>query len=562
MQAKELAELAEDLFGKKSPLNSLHQEIAENFYPERADFTAKRPLGTDFAANLMTSYPVTCRRDLGDQFGTMLRPTARPWFHCARKFSERDETDNTVRQYLEWFETTMRRAMYDRGSKFTRATKEGDHDFAAFGQTCISVELNRKADGLLYRCWHIRDMAWQENAEGDLGFIARKWKTSVQVMASTFGKDMLDEKQQKLLATAPFSDVNLMHMVVEDEMYDDNAKGRPRWSIWWDVDNARMIEAKPIWGKHYVIPRWQTVSSAIFGSQYSYSPAVIAALPDARLIQAMTFTLLEVGEKAANPPLIVTKDAVRSDVAVFAGGITWVDKEYDEKLGEAIRPLNQDFRGFNFGVQMAADTRSMLHKAFYLDALTLPERAPEMTAYEVGQRVQEYIRNALPIFEPMEHEYNAALCEETFHLMQRNGAFGSPLDWPKKLRGVEIDFRFESPLHDAIEQQKGQKWQEAQGLLSSALAIDQDTGFILDAKTALRDALAGVGVPALWLRDEDQVQAMAQQREQQQQQQQMLAALEQGSNAAANFAGASKDVAEAQGNTAARDSFSPIGMAA
>jgi len=80
MQAKELAELAEDLFGKKSPLNSLHQEIAENFYPERADFTAKRPLGTDFAANLMTSYPVTCRRDLGDQFGTMLRPTARPWF--------------------------------------------------------------------------------------------------------------------------------------------------------------------------------------------------------------------------------------------------------------------------------------------------------------------------------------------------------------------------------------------------------------------------------------------------------------------------------------------------
>jgi hypothetical protein len=185
-----------------------------------------------------------------------------------------------------------------------------------------------------------------------------------------------------------------------------------------------------------------------------------------------------------------------------------------------------------------------------------------MTAYEVGQRVQEYIRNALPIFEPMEHEYNAALCEETFHLMQRNGAFGSPLDWPKKLRGVEIDFRFESPLHDAIEQQKGQKWQEAQGLLSSALALDQDTGFILDAKTALRDALAGVGVPALWLRDEQEVQAMTQQRAQQQQQQQMLAALEQGSNAAANFAGASKDVAESQGNNAARDSFSPIGMAA
>jgi hypothetical protein len=59
---------------------------------------------------------------------------------------------------------------------FTRATKEGDHDFAAFGQTCISVELNKLANGLLYRCWHLRDLAWMENEEGKIGFVARKWK--------------------------------------------------------------------------------------------------------------------------------------------------------------------------------------------------------------------------------------------------------------------------------------------------------------------------------------------------------------------------------------------------
>ena len=546
MNAKELAGLAENLHSKKAPLNSLHQEIAENFYPERADFTVKRPLGTDFAANLMTSYPVVCRRDLGDQFGTMLRPTATPWFHIARKFSEKAETDNQVREYLEWFQKTMRNAMYDRPSMFTRATKEGDHDFATFGQTCISVELNRWADGLLYRCWHIRDLAWQEDAEGQIGFIARKWKPTMQTLADTFGKDKLDPKYQRVLEKDPYQEANIMHMVLAAEMYDDNARGMPRWSIYWDVDNACVIEAKPIWGRHYVIPRWQTVSSSMFGSQYSYSPAVIAALPDARLIQAMSFTLLEVGEKAANPPLIATKDAIKSDVSVFAGGITWVDKEYDEKLGEVLRPLSQDFRGFNYGLQMAAETRQMIHKAFYLDALAMPERAPEMTAYEVGQRVQQYIRNALPIFEPMEQEYNAALCDETFELMMRNGAFGSPQDWPKKLRGAEVDFRFESPLHEAIEQQKGQKWQEASALISSAVALDQSTAFILNTKTALRDALAGVGVPAVWLNDEDEVDKMVEQQQEQQQQQQLLAAMEQGSNAAANLAGASKDMAQAQ----------------
>jgi len=554
MNAKELAALATDLHSKKSPLNSLHQEIAENFYPERADFTVRRPIGTDFAANLMSSYPVVCRRDLGDQFGTMLRPTARPWFHAARKFSSpNEESDNDTKRHLEWFESTMRRAMYDPPALFTRATKEADHDFAAFGQTCISVEMNRAADGLLFRAWHLRDMAWQENEEGQIGFIARKWKPTAQALDRLF-KDKLNQKIRDIVKKAPFEEIEVLHMVAEADMYDDNARGRPRWSIYWDVANACLIEATPIWGKHYIIPRWQVVSSAMFGSQYAYSPAVVAALPDARLIQAMTFTLLEVGEKAANPPIIATKDAVRSDVSVFAGGITWVDNEYDERLGEALRPLTQDFRGFNFGVQLAQDTRSLIHKAFFLDALTMPERAPEMTAYEVGQRVQEYIRNALPIFEPMEMEYNAALCSETFDLMLRNGAFGNPQSWPKPLRNMQVEFRFESPLHDAIEQQKGQKWQEAQALLSNAIALDQSTVYLVDAKTALRDALSGVGVPANWINSEQVVEDMAKQAKAQQQQQQLLAALQQGSEATANLAGASKDMAAAQSTT-------PAGMA-
>ena len=56
----------------------------------------------------------------------------------------------------------------------------------------------------------------------------------------------------------------------------------------------------------------------------------MAALPDARLLQAMTYTLLEAGEKTTNPPMVVTKGAVRSDVSIFAGGLTWSPyKEWD-----------------------------------------------------------------------------------------------------------------------------------------------------------------------------------------------------------------------------------------
>ena len=540
MNVKELSDVANNLFSKRMPLVSLWQEVADNFYPERADFTLRRSIGTDFAANLMTSYPVMCRRDLGNQFGTMLRPTAKEWFHIQRRFVESD--DNDTKRTLEHFEKVQRRAMYDPISAFNRATKEADHDFAAFGQCVLSVEVNsnsRFGQHLLYRCWHIRDVAWQEDETGQIGYVFRKWKPTVQTLLKTF-KDT-HQNIKRISEKTPFEEHEVMHMVVDAEMFDDDAGSKPRWSIWYDATNDFVMEKTPIYGKHYIIPRWQTVSN----SQYSYSPATVAALPDARLIQAMTFTLLEAGEKATSPPMIATVDAVRSDVNVFAGGITWVDQEYDERLGEALRPMNQDFRGFNFGVQMNAETRGMIREAFFLNTLSMPQRTQEMTAYEVAQRVQEYIRNALPIFEPMEAEYNSALCDETFQLMMRNGAFGNPLDWPKQLRGAEVEFTFESPLHDAIDQQKGHKILEVKSLLAEAIALDPTCAFVIDAKSALRDALEGIQTPATWIRSTEDADALEKQAQQQAQQQQMLASMEQASKVSQNLAGAQATIAGA-----------------
>jgi hypothetical protein len=528
MDIKQLREVADNLFAKKAPLTSLHQEVADNFYPERADFTIMRSLGADFASNLMTSYPVRCRRDLGNQFGTMLRPTARPWFHTRIKYDE-DSQNTEVKGWLQWAERTQRRAMYDKGTLFTRATKEGDHDFAAFGQCAISIELNKHANGLLYRTWHLRDMAWQEDDEGKLGFVVRKWKPTAQTLVSTFGSKV-HSKVDTLNAKTPFEEVQCLHIVCKAEMYDKSTTS-PRWSIWYDVQHDHIMLEVAIKTRHYVIPRWQTVS----GSQYSYSPATVCALPDARLLQAMTFTLLEAGEKATSPPIIATQNAVRSDLAIYAGGVTWVDEEYDEKLGAALRPLEQDFRGFNYGLQMNQDTRSMLHSAFFLDALTLPERAPEMTAYEVGQRVQEYIRNALPIFEPMEMEYNAALCDETFEVMLQANAFGDPRGWPQPLRGAEIDFSFESPLHDVIEEQKGQKFTQAQALIGQALALDPSCQFLPKTEVALRDALDGIGVPAAWMNSEAYVKEQKANQAAAAQQQAKLANLESASTSVKNL---------------------------
>ncbi len=157
------------------------------------------------------------------------------------------------------------------------------------------------------------------------------------------------------------------------------------------------------------------------------------------------------------------------------------------------------------GMEMAQDIRVMIAEAFFLNKLNMPQRGPAMTAYEVSQRVQEYIRNALPLFAPMEEDYNGQLCDRTFQVLQRNGAFGSPYDLPKGLRGEDIQFRFESPLHDALEAEYAQIFIESKTLIQEAAPLDPLAPKMLNARVGLRDALRGIGTPARWLASETEM---------------------------------------------------------
>lgn len=526
----------DQLFSKREPLLSLWQEIAENFYVERADFTSVRNIGDEMAQNLMTSYPVIARRDLGNSFSAMLRPTAKDWFRMKTRRPESESHE--AKQWLEWASKFCKNLMYDRRSQFTRATKEADHDFAAFGQCVISTELNPTRDGLLYRCWHLRDVVWCEDATGKITTIHRKWKPTVRDLVNLFGKDKLHDNVLKKLEKEPYCEVEVRHVIMPAHEYTEIEPGdtyrTPYVSCYIDVENKHEIECVGSWTTHYAIPRWQTVS----GSQYAHSPAVVAALPDARLLQDVTRTLLEAGEKAVNPPMLAVQEAIRGDVSIYAGGLTWVDAEYDERLGEVLRPLTQDKGGLSFGMEWAQDVRMQLADAFYLSKLNLPPvGGPDMTAYEVGQRVQEFIRNALPLFEPMEMDYNGQICENSFELLLRNEP-AVRKSIPRELQGQDIEFAFESPLRDATEKIKIGQITEAAQILATAMQLDPSVALIMDNKRAARDAL-GAAVPAAWLRSEGDVEKMAAAQAAQAQTAQLLAAMQQGADVAKTAAEAS-----------------------
>lgn len=532
--AKSLRNEGDRLFSAKRPLDSRNQDIADQFYVERADFTVTRDIGEDWADHLVTGYPSLVRRDLGDSIGSMTRPRGQQWFHMRASREEREDHDAKV--WMEWATGVQRRGMYDPKAMFTRATKEADHDFAAFGSAVISTEMNRRDNNLLYRCWHLRDVAWSEDSYGQINGIHRDWLPTAVELCGYFG-DAVHPEILKAKETDPSRKIKVRCIVTRADDYDWKKSRHPWVSVILDVENDHIMEERGSVTQIYTIPRWATIS----GSQYAYSPAALIALPDARLLQAMTLTMLTAGERAADPPMIGVAEAIRGDLNAYPGGFTAVDAEYDERLGEVLRPLTQDKSGLPFGMEMADRTADIIKEAFYLNKLSMPPSGgPEMTAYEVGQRVQEYIRQALPLFEPMEHDYNGALCDITFDTLMHEGAFGGPDTIPESLQGADIKFAFESPLADMVEREKGQKFLESKAMIAEAAAIDPSAVMIMDFKETLRDVLTGIGAPAKWLRSPEAVAVAEQAQEEQQQSEQLLATMQQGADVAATLGQASQ----------------------
>ena len=499
---KLILKLTDRLFGEKQPFDNLCQELARLFYPERASFTQEIILGNELATDLFHSYPVLARRDLGNSFNSMLRPRGQEWF--SNKARNVKNLTAYGKAWLEGTQGVMRTAFYDSKTRFVRTLRETDHDYAAFGNAVLSIEPRRNRDGLIYRSWHLGSVAWGEDEYGFPSPIVRKEKMTAQDIAYRFGTEKLPQTvRDKANDPEKYHEkFEVVHCVMPAEDWPDygSEKIRQPWaSVYVLRDGSTVLRVEGTRSKRYNIPRWQTVS----GSAYALSPASIVALPDARMIQRLACLVLEAGEKAVDPPVIATHGAVLSDVNIFSGGTTWVDKVYDERLGASIKTL--DIGGNpNIGADMLQGVLSRIADAFYLSKLVMPQQAGK-TAYETARLVEEYIRAAIPLFEPLETEYTQPVLEDSFAELMALGAFGKTDDIPDELAGEAVEFGFSNPLQETIELQKATKFANLAGLLAQAGQMEQvaqstESGQQLDTRTMFRDAGMAIS-PASWWRD-------------------------------------------------------------
>ncbi len=252
----------------------------------------------------------------------------------------------------------------------------------------------------------------------------------------------------------------------------------------------------------------------VSGHVHGFSPATLVGLPDARYLQSLARIFLEQGEKAVDPPAIDASGMVDGEFNFQAGGVTFVDPDYDWRTGDAIQYL-ESRSNFTLGLEMRQDARNLLANAFFINKIFLPGEG-EMTAFETQKRIEEFIRHASPIFEPVD-DGNHELLNATYRALENMGKIRYS-DMPHALvrhedeEKIEISYQFENPIRDAEGRARVAQFQECYQIHAGAKEAGFDTG--LKVGIAGRDAIRGTGAPAKWSTTEDEMERSTEKDEQ------------------------------------------------
>jgi hypothetical protein len=240
----------------------------------------------------------------------------------------------------------------------------------------------------------------------------------------------------------------------------------------------------------YVVPRFLKATGEVMGR----SPAM-TALPDVKMLNLMSKTIIQAAQKQIDPPLLVPDDGFLLPIRTQPGGLNF----FRSGSRETITPLNTG-ANIPIGLNMEEQRRTAIRQAFYVDQI-LTAGSPQMTATEVIQRQEERMRVIGPVLGRLMNEMLRPLIDRVFALMLRNDMLAPA---PEILQGRDIDIEYVSPLARA---QKSSSLNNTMRALEILLPLAQSlpVGDHIDPDGLVRHVTDSLGVPKATLRSQREV---------------------------------------------------------
>mgnify|MGYP003132480920 FL=1 len=498
-KAKEIVDRYSKLKVLRGTWESHWQEIGDYVLPRRADVTKKQAKGSKRTELVYDSTAIHAAELLASSLHGMLTNAASPWFSLQFKDPLLD-ADDAVNEWLE--ECTHQMYMAFNRSNFQQEIHELYLDLITFGTGCMFVERS-DVEPLRFSTRHISEIFIQENEKGVVDTVIRKFKMSARAAFNMFGA--ATQEIEKLNRDAPYDELEFLHCVMPRDERDPRKiddVNKPFSSIYVTID-GKMLGEGGFNEFPYVVPRFTKSSVEMYGR----SPSM-TCLPDIKMLNKMSETMIRAAQKTIDPPLLVPDDGFIMPIKTIPGGLNF----YRSGSRDRIEPL-QIGANIPFGLEYENQRREAIRQAYFVDQLLMAQNVT-MTATEVLQRNEEKMRLLAPVLGRLQSEMLRPLIDRTFSILLRDERLPAP---PPMLQGMEIDIEYVSPLARAQRQGDVNAMMRALEIIMPMSQMAPMMDYV-DTDKLVKHLAEILGVPSKVIRSDGEVEELRNQRAQQAQQ--------------------------------------------
>ncbi|WP_374374815.1 portal protein [Dongia sp.] len=494
--ARDLIRRQESLAAERATLDHLWQEIAELMQPMRADFTHLRQPGEKRSQKIFDGTAGQAAENLAAGLWGLITNAANDWFTLRADLAEEEEAQET-KLWLDEVTRRMRASFAGNGQRFYARVMELYADLVTFGTGVFYVEEDAETGRAHYSCRHLAECFVAENARDEIDTVFRRFQFTARQAVARWG-EACHPAIQRALEKEPDRRFTFLHAVMPRDEAGPQKRGTAMAfaSQYVDVEHGQLLSDGGYHEFPYQVPRWSTGSRGIYGD----SPAMLA-LPDVKMLNAMSKTTIIAAQKAVDPPLLAIDEIAVRGLRTHPGGIIYGG--LDENGRRRYEPL-QSGGNIGLGLELEEQRRDAVRQAFYFSLLMMVQQ-PNQTATEVLARQEEKLRLMGPHLGRIQAEFLDPLIRRQFGIMRRGGQLPPP---PRQLRerGIRIDCV--SPLARAQRAGEGAAIVRALESLAPIGAIKPEIYDNIDADAAARALAQSFGAPNILLRTKAAVEEL------------------------------------------------------
>lgn len=537
--AEQIIARFERLKANRGQWDTIWQQIADYVQPRKSQINTRKTPGVDgYTDDIYNMTAIRSNQILAS--GQMDFLFAGRWFSYDAPPEIKD--DEATKYFQACTEIAMRELAR---SNWNLEIHEMLLDRGCFGTSPLLCEEGKRSL-LTFHKFDVGTFVIDEDHDGKVDTLIREWEFTARQAKQRFGRENLGPIVGKACDDPMKQDMKFrfIHSIYprEEGSYDPkklDGPNKPIASCYVSVDDRAVVKESGYDEDPLAVSRFLKWGSEVYG----YSPS-IEALPTVRQVNFIEKNMDALAEIKAFPRVLIPEN-MQGDIDLAAGGVTTFDPNEPNAM-----PKEWGTQGeYNVGKERIEMKDKAIREAYHVELFQMLAQyeGPQMTAYEVGQRMAEKVTAFSPTFYRLQTEVTNPMLMRIFAILYRAGKFPPPpqsvmVPTAKGFAMAMPEVTLTSKLAMAIKAAENQAFGMMMQVLTPIAQLDPTILDNYDMDKVARGVGRNFAVPTDWERSPEDVDALRQGRAQAQQQAQVMEQMPGMAKAAKDISGASPEI--------------------